>query len=67
MGATYNGKDYKYDSIDKPLLSDKVDNVNPYDVFEWVKVINNNAGYNYVLYDAEYFENVVTEGVTRVP
>ena len=56
--------DLKYDSLDKESLNDGTVNNNTYDIFDYVIIKNNSKGYNYTLYDADYFDDVYTEGVS---
>jgi hypothetical protein len=54
----------RYDTLSEKTFLDGTKNENPYFPPEFVKVVNNNEGYNYRIYDAPYFKDVKLEGVT---
>jgi hypothetical protein len=65
--AIFDGIDYKYDTINGNFLYETAEiNKNPYQPFEYVRVLNNTAGYRYTLFNAPYFQKVILEGVVRV-
>jgi hypothetical protein len=53
----------RYDTLSEKTFLDGTKNENPYIPFDYVTVKNNNAGYEYRLYNAPYFKDVKLEGV----
>jgi hypothetical protein len=65
--AIFDGIDHKYDTINGNFLYETAEiNKNPYQPFEYVRVLNNTAGYRYTLFNAPYFQKVILEGVEWV-
>lgn len=60
--ATRGGYDYKYDTITEKTLIDGTENKNPIIPPDYIKILNNDEGYNYVLTDVYYFYDVELEG-----
>ena len=63
--ATKNSVDYKYDRITEETLLDGTENKNPTTAPDYITVMNNDKGYNYVLFDIFYFDDVILTGAMR--
>ena len=55
------------DTVHLPTLVDGSVNMNPYMPPEYIKVINNNDGINYQMYDAMFYSKTKIEGISRLP
>lgn len=55
------------DTVHLPTLMDGSVNINPYMPPEYIKVINNNDGINYQMYDAIFYSKTKIEGISLLP